>query len=137
MAIKLEFINFIVPVKIIKLKYPGGWEQCLIDHEYAIGRRVWYDDHLFRDGGMSNVDIQGLLIMWQSMGFTPYLNVDEKPAAWLDMCVIDGLAMRPTLPCSWISINHREEHASLANAAPCPLVNRSSFTPSDKNPFLR
>ncbi len=137
MAVQLEFHNFIVPISIIKAKYQGGWEQCLRDHQYAIGRRVWYDDHLFRDGGMSHVDIQGLLIMWQSMGFTPHLKVDEKPVAWLDMCVIDGLAMRPTLPCEWISINHWECHASLTKAVPSPVVNRASFNPSVRNTFLR
>ena len=40
MAIQLEVINFVVPIKIIKEKYPGGWEQCLKDHENLIGGRV-------------------------------------------------------------------------------------------------
>ena len=31
MAIITEFINFIVPIKIIEQKYPGGWAQCLYD----------------------------------------------------------------------------------------------------------
>jgi hypothetical protein len=137
MAVQLEFHNFILPISIIKAKYPGGWEQCLIDHEYAIGRRVWYDDYLFRDGGMGPIDIKCLLNKWQSMGLKPHLLVDDKPVGWLDMCVIDGLTKRPTLPCSWISINHREEHASLTNAPPCTLVNRASFTPTDRNSFLR
>ena len=36
MAIKLEFFDFIVPIKTIKKKYPGGWEQCLKDHDNLI-----------------------------------------------------------------------------------------------------
>jgi hypothetical protein len=61
MAIKLEFFDFIVPIKTIKKKYPGGWVQCLKDHDGDIGGRVWYDEHLFRDGAMSPNDIAYLL----------------------------------------------------------------------------
>ena len=61
MAIKLEFFDFIVPIKTIKKKYPGGWGQCLKDHDGDIGGRVWYDEHLFRDGAMSPNDIAYLV----------------------------------------------------------------------------
>lgn len=37
MAIDTEFIDFIVPIAIIRAKYPGGWEQCLKDHEGMYG----------------------------------------------------------------------------------------------------
>ena len=37
MAIALEFIDFVVPIALIRQKYPGGWEQCLQDHERLIG----------------------------------------------------------------------------------------------------
>ena len=49
MAVALEFIDLIVPVAVIRTKYPGGWEQCLRDHEFLIGGCVWFDDHLFSD----------------------------------------------------------------------------------------
>lgn len=42
MTIALEFIDFIVPIAVIKKKYPGGWDQCLKDHENLIGGRVWF-----------------------------------------------------------------------------------------------
>jgi hypothetical protein len=64
MAVQLEFINFIVPIKVIKQKYPGGWEQCLKDHEDLIGGRVWFDEHLLRDGAMNPLDISYLLEEW-------------------------------------------------------------------------
>ena len=57
MAIKLQLFDFVVPIKTIKNKYPRGWKQCLKDHENLIGGRVWYDEHLFRDGAMSPNDI--------------------------------------------------------------------------------
>ena len=65
MAIKLEFYDLIVPIKTIQKKYPGGWKQCLKDHDGDIGGRVWYDEHLFRDGAMSPNDI-GNLVEWCS-----------------------------------------------------------------------
>lgn len=34
MSVESEFIDFLVPIKIIKEKYTGGWEQCLKDHDY-------------------------------------------------------------------------------------------------------
>lgn len=40
MAIALEFIDFIVPIALIRQKYPGGWEQCLRDHEVPIEFRL-------------------------------------------------------------------------------------------------
>ena len=40
MAIKLEFYDLIVPIKTIKKKYLGGWNQCLKDHDGVIGGRV-------------------------------------------------------------------------------------------------
>jgi hypothetical protein len=33
MAIALEFIDFVVPIALVRQKYPGGWAQCLQDHE--------------------------------------------------------------------------------------------------------
>jgi hypothetical protein len=46
MSIKLEFYDIIILIKTIKKKYPGGWNQCLKDHDGDIGGRVWYDEHL-------------------------------------------------------------------------------------------
>ncbi len=33
MAVELEYLSFIVPIGTIEKKYPGGWVQCLADHE--------------------------------------------------------------------------------------------------------
>jgi hypothetical protein len=50
-AIRLEFLNLIVPIKKIEKKYPGGWSQCLKDHQNAISHVAWGDNYLFRAGG--------------------------------------------------------------------------------------
>jgi hypothetical protein len=41
MAVALDFFDFIVPIAVIREKRPGGWEQCLKDHERLTGGRVW------------------------------------------------------------------------------------------------
>ena len=61
MAIALEFIDFVVPIALIRQKYPGGWEQCLRDHERLIGGRVWFDEHLLPDEAMNPTDIASLV----------------------------------------------------------------------------
>jgi|TARA_B100001971_G_C18100516_1_gene488570 hypothetical protein len=66
MAVALEFINLIVPIAVIRTKYPGGWDQCLQDHEILIGRRVWFDDHLFRNGAMSSRAMGLLVDSWRN-----------------------------------------------------------------------
>ena len=49
----LEFINLIIPRDRIEAVYNGGWDQFVSDNQSAIGGRVWFDDHLMRDGAMS------------------------------------------------------------------------------------
>ena len=58
MAIALESIDFIVPIAVIRHKYPGGWEQCLIDHKHLIGERVWFDDHLLDNISLTQKEVQ-------------------------------------------------------------------------------
>ena len=61
MAIKLQFFDFIAPIKKIKNKYPGGREQFLKDHDNLFGGRVCYKEHLFRVSAMSPNDIRYLI----------------------------------------------------------------------------
>lgn len=114
MAIQLEFIDFIVPRSVIEAKYPGGWLQCLKDHERLIGGRVWYDEYLFRDGAMNPMDIESLVNEWQSMGFNTHKeNEDGMPIEWLDVCVCEGLLGGPTLKCDWLDVDLNTRTASL------------------------
>ena len=108
MAIKLEFYDLIVPVKTIQKKYPGGWKKCLKDHDGDIGGRVWYDEHLFRDGAMSPNDIGNLVEWWTDKGFDAH-DEGEKPK-WLDFCVVQSIFGGPTLPCDWIEVHGRTAH---------------------------
>lgn len=106
MTIQLEFIDFIVPRAVIEEKYPGGWIQCLKDHERLIGGRVWYDEYLFRDGAMNPMDIEGLVNEWQRLGFNTHKeNEDGMPIEWLDVCVCESMLGGPTLKCDWLDVD--------------------------------
>ena len=123
MAIATEFIDFIVPIQIIRDKYPGGWEQCLIDHENLIGGRVWYDEHLFRDGAMGSADMEYLVEHWESMGFEGIVSIDNQKY-WKDMCVFQmGGA---TLRCDWIDFDRKTRMAFLKGTEPGEVVYRGS-----------
>ena len=79
MSISTEFIDFIVPIETIRQKYPGGWEQCLKDHENLINGRVWFDDYLFRDGAMGPLDIESIVERWEAIGFEGIVEKDAYP----------------------------------------------------------
>ena len=70
MAVALECINFIVPFSVIRKKYPGGLVQCLLDHRGLIegSGPIWFDEHLFRDGAMNDLDIMLILSRWEAWG---------------------------------------------------------------------
>lgn len=104
MAVALEFIDFIVPRSTIEEKYPGGWDKCLKDHAGLIGRRVWHDEHLFRDGAMNPRDIQILVEEWIDLGFEAIAEIDGQKH-WKDCCVVEHMFGGPTLPCDWIEFD--------------------------------
>jgi hypothetical protein len=128
MAIQLEFIDLIVPIATIKAKYPGGWEQCLKDHELSIGSCVWYDDYLFRDGAMNPMDIEALLDQWESLGFILHVtNEKGEPTQWLDVCVYESFFGGATLDCDWIEYDRVSGGAYLTGTEPGKLVGRATF----------
>jgi hypothetical protein len=104
MAVMTEFLDLIVPIAVIEEKYPGGWEQCLIDHKPAIGGRVWFDDHLFRDGAMNPEAMEVLLKEWWKMGFECSAEKDGQ-RYWKDVCVFEGMAGGWSLPCDWLEFD--------------------------------
>ena len=124
MAIALEFINLVVPIDVIRKKYPGGWEQCLRDHADAIGKRVWYDDHLFRDGAMSPNDMKSLVDQWTTAGFI-VTELRNGARVWKDVCVVEALLGGPTLPCDWLVVDTRQRIAYLKGSEPGAVVGRN------------
>ena len=128
MAVALEFIDFIVPIIVIREKYPGGWEQCLKDHERLIGGRVWYDDYLLRDGAMNPNDIESLIDEWTALGFQPMEERDGN-RAWKDVCVVESMFGGPTLPCEWLALAGEANSAYLKGTDPGSIVGRKRHEP--------
>lgn len=121
MAVALEFIDFIVPRTVIEAKYPGGWEQCLADHENLLDGRVWYDQHLFRDGAMGPQGIEALVSYWREHGLEPFSDLDGN-MVWRDCCVVEGMFGGATLPCDWIEISDDGSSAFLKGTEPGEVV---------------
>lgn len=116
-AIGLEFIDVVVPVARIREAYPGGWEQCVRDYAALLGRRVWYDRHLFRDGAMSPDEARLLVEGWAVLGFDVLERRDGR-LAWNDVCVIEWRSGGPTLPCRWLAFDLASRTAHLAGTEP-------------------
>lgn len=121
MAVILEFLNFIVPIEVIKAKYPGGWDQCLEDHSNLIGGRVWHDDYLFRDGAMNGSGIEELLDDWTDMGFIPTKIINGE-TVWNDLCVIDELNGVSRYTCDWLTYESIMRAAYLNGTDPDNLI---------------
>lgn len=123
MAIALEFIDFVVPIDLIRQKYPGGWAQCLQDHERLIGGRVWFDEHLLRDGAMNPADIESLVDEWTSLGFQPTAELDGQ-RMWKDCCVVESMFGGPTLPCDWLELAEDGRSAWFKGSVPGKIRGR-------------
>ncbi len=130
MAIALEFIDLIVPISKIRDKYPGGWEGCLSDHGNLIGGRVWYDEHLFRDGAMNPNDIRIMVQRWNSLGFET-IGIKDGQQVWKDICVVEGLFGGPTFPCDWLEFVADQRIVYFKGFPPGPVVRREHFSNSN------
>lgn len=123
MAVALEFIDFLIRVETIKKKYPGGWDAFLSDYENELGRRVWFDDYLVRDGAMSPHDIELLVNEWTEIGFEPFGEINGQ-MYWKDCCVLEVMFGGPTLPCDWIDYDPIKNFAFLKGMEPGDVAGR-------------
>ncbi len=122
MSVAQEFIDLFVPIDVIRRKYPGGWEQCLRDYGAVMGKAVWHDDWLFREGAMSGADIQWLVSRWQKRGFEVHREENGRPVEWLDVCVSEKMLGGPTLTCKWIAYDPESGGAYVKGHLPGPLI---------------
>jgi hypothetical protein len=114
MAIALEYLDLVIPIVRIDESYPGGWKQCLADFDATIGRRVWYDQHLFRDGAMDLEEMKRRVEGWAVLGFEVTGTRPRSGRYWKDVCVVNWRRGGTTLPCDWLSIDLRARTAQLA-----------------------
>ena len=121
MAILLEFINVIIPIKNIeRCQSIGGFAGLLEKETEAIGRRVWHDDYLYRDGAMNPEDAKDIVQFWEAQGLTTHAAVDGAPQ-WIDICVVDYFG-GPTLPCSWLEHDSTSYSVWLSGTPPGKVI---------------
>jgi hypothetical protein len=103
MAIRLEFIDFIIPIEKIDLVYPGGFSKLKEDFlmDGNVTERFWHDKYLFRDGAMNAIDIERLVEEWENLGLEGIVEINGQKQ-WKDFCVVEGMFGGPTLPCDWL-----------------------------------
>lgn len=130
MAIVLEFIDLVVPIEVIRTKYPGGWDWCLRDHAALIGGRVWYDDHFFRDGAMNPNDIKVLVDRWAELGFEVMGSRDGRQF-WKDVCMVEAIFGGATLPCEWLMVDTNQRIAYLKGTDAGRVVGRDEMVPRE------
>ena len=101
MAIHTHFLNVVIPIeKIEQCHSVGGFSGILEKNKKFIGGKVYFDDYLYRDGGMGPEDIESIVSFWKDQGLVLF---EEKNGQqyWKDLCVVDMVG-GPTLPCEWL-----------------------------------
>jgi hypothetical protein len=114
-----KFINFFMPISVIKEKYPGGFERFLEEYEKDFGIPPHYDEYLFMAGAMSPADIEYIVNYWTNKGFE-CLAQRNGESYWNDGCVYEELYGGATLPCDWILYNEKERYVFLRGTEPDP-----------------
>lgn len=125
MAIELNFISIVIPIKNIEeLTNLGGVEGAM-NHWNGFGEPL-HDDHLFKESRMNPLDVEQAVNFWESQGLTQYKYVDGRKE-WADLCVVDHF-LGPTLPCDWLEYDPRTSTAWLKGTERGEVVSQSPMT---------
>jgi hypothetical protein len=93
MAIALEFVNLIMPVRRVRDLYPGGWEAYLGDNVRRIGKVMWYDSSLVRATGCMCADeVNSLIARYTRLGFTATQRLTERFAGQTSVLQMPSVA---------------------------------------------
>jgi hypothetical protein len=105
MAVKLEYINLIVPNATIGAVFvnEGGFE--FYRRSYGVFRElVWYDEHICRvDGAMNWIDMEGIVDFWKERGLVGLVD-SSTGKHWKDFCVATSFH-GPTYRCDWLDFD--------------------------------
>lgn len=126
MAIKLELINLIIPMKNINYCYPGGFDLFCEHNKSKFAETFCHDALLFRVGAADFLDIESHVIYWQQRGLVPYMEIDGIKH-WKDMCVVESSHAEPTLPCDWIEIDKNNNCASMKGKPKGRIIGRKEM----------
>ena len=111
MAVALQCLNLIIPVRCIAARWPGGFAAFWRSHGQQ--PRLWHDGRLLRDGAMHLLELQRQLQWWQQHGL-------GAVAGQQDLCIVDVQRGLISQPCDWLELDLPRELARLRRAAALP-----------------
>jgi len=115
MAIRLQFINLIIPVATIEraLAAEGGFKGFLSVQGPLLGDLLWHDAHLCRaDGAMNWADVDDMVARWEARGLQGL--VGTPPRQWWKDFAVAASRRGPTFPCDWLEYDAVENCVHLA-----------------------
>ena len=125
MAIKLEFINLIVPNTTLDAVFAkeGGFE--FFKQSYGTMRdMVWCDDYICRvDGAMNWGDVDDLVRRWEEHGIVGLADSDTG-RRWMEFCVAASFS-GPTFRCDWLEFDALDNSVSMRGRPKGPLVGKA------------
>lgn len=98
MSLYIEFLSVIIPMEKIKACTSVGGLMGILELEKEhIGKRIYFDEDLYRDGAMGPIDIENIVKFWESHGLvgienrngTDYLegSLRRRCIRWADTAV--------------------------------------------------
>jgi hypothetical protein len=120
MSIGLQFLNLIIPIENIP-----DFNEMLVRSNTGIGKGIWYDEYLYREGAMGYGDIEHMLGQWQRRGLSGKA-ADRGGESWADLCVVastSGFEGR----CDWLSYDPSRDCVSHANERHKKIVMPNMF----------
>jgi hypothetical protein len=115
MAIRLQFINLVIPVATLErvLSEQGGFQGFLNTHGPSLGEMIWHDPYLCRvDGAMNWPDVEEMVARWEARGMQGL--VGAAPQQWWKDFAICASRRGATFPCDWLQFDATENCVWLA-----------------------
>ena len=112
MAVRLQFINLIVPVANLERAFStqGGLAGFLSGHP---GDMLWHDAYLCRvEGTMNWPDVDEMVARWEALGLQGLAGV--APRRWWKDFAICASGRGATFPCDWLEYDAAENCVYLA-----------------------
>lgn len=128
MAIKIEFVNLIIPIeKINESNFEGGFDGVVKKYEHLIGRAIWFDKHLFRMGWMNTWMIDGEIDFWKEKGLVPIENKNGIDY-WKDVYAISTGFNQFMTNCDWIEFDLKRNVVYLKGTNPFEIYPNQEFS---------
>lgn len=122
MAIRLQFINLVIPIATLDrvLAEEGGFAGFMGSWG-GMPEMVWHDAHLCRvDGAMNWPDVEGMLERWAVFGLQGL--VGTAPQQWWKDLAVCASGHGPTFPCDWLQYDAADNCVYLSGTARGEIV---------------